>query len=170
MIAVTETMPRIAAVSAETSTALRIAWKDGKEDVIELAGWLSRVGPVLAPLRDPAVFRAPILAHYGAAVGWGDEKGDLGIDAYHLSLIAAEQRPFSAADLAAWQAAVDLSNNEAADFLRLSLSAFNAYKAGDRPVPGAIAMLCRAALRDPVMVHAHHRPRQAGRPRRALTA
>ena len=82
-------MPRIAAVSAETDTALRVAWKGGGEDVIELAGWLARGGPRLSDLREPAVFRMPTPVHYGTAVGWGDPDGDLAIDAYHLSLIAA---------------------------------------------------------------------------------
>lgn len=164
----TQDMPRIDVVSAETDTALRVTWKGGGEDVIELAGWLARLSEPLAALKTPAVFREPILTSYGAAVAWGDPDGDLAIDAYHLSLIAAEQRPYGSRDLAAWQAALGLSNNEAADFLRLSLSAYNAYKAGERPVPGLVAMLCRATLRDPVLVHAHHRPRKAGRPRKAV--
>lgn len=43
---------------------------------------------MLEPLKDPAVFRGPKLASYGAAVAWRDPDGDLAIDALHLKLIA----------------------------------------------------------------------------------
>ncbi len=94
-------------------------------------------------------------------VCWGDEDGDLAIDAYHLNLLAREQRPFEATDLAAWQADMAVSNQEAADLLRTSLSPFNAWKAGPRAVPAQVAMLCRAMGRDPLFVQAHYRPRKA---------
>lgn len=79
-----EDMPSIAAVSAETDTALRVAWEGGSADVIELAGWISGASLALEPLKDPAVFRAPRLAAYGAAVAWGEPDGDLAIDSWHL--------------------------------------------------------------------------------------
>jgi hypothetical protein len=59
-----------------------------------------------------------------------------------------------------------LSNQEAAEFLRVSLSTWNAYKAGTSTVPAAIGMICRAALRDPILLQAHYRPRKTGRPRK----
>ena len=161
----TTDMPRIAAVSAESDTALRVTWKGGGEDVIELAGWIARASPVLAPLRDPSLFRQPQLIAYGSAVGWGDPDGDLGIDALHLSLLAAEQRPFAAEDLSAWQAETKVSNQEAAEFLGVALSTWNAYKAGAE-IPKAVRMACRAATRDPVLFSAHLRPRKTGRPRK----
>jgi type IV secretory pathway TrbD component len=61
---------------------------------------------------------------------------------------------------------MSLSNNEAADLLGISASTWNAYKAG-APIPAAVAMLCRAAQRDPILMQAHYRPRQAGRPRKS---
>src|SRR5947209_1469838 len=49
---------------------------------------------------------------------------------------------------------------------RVDLSAWNAYKAG-APIPAVVAMLCRAAQRDPILMQAHYRPRRAGRPRKS---
>ena len=65
-----------------------------------------------------------------------------------------------------WQKAMALSNSEAADLLGISVSTWNAYKAG-ASIPGAIAMLCRAARRDPILMQAHYRPRRAGRQRKS---
>jgi hypothetical protein len=60
---------------------------------------------------------------------------------------------------------LQLSNNEVADLLSISLSTWNAYKAGDSDIPPLIGMACRAMLRDPVLMQAHYRPRKTGRPR-----
>ena len=145
---------------------MKIQWKDRSADRVELAGWIATGGEVLAPLRSADVFGSPRVSDYGASVAWGDEDDDLRIDAVHLQEIAAEQRPFGAREAAEWQKAMLLSNNEAADLLGVSPSTWNAYKAG-ASVPHAIAMLCRAARRDPILMQAHYRPRKAGRPRKS---
>src|SRR5207248_2686715 len=101
----------------------------------------------------------------GAAVAWDDD--DLRIDAVHLEQLAREQRPFGAREAAEWQHALQLSNHEAAALLGIAVSTWNAYKAQGN-IPGQVAMLCRAARRDPIMMHAHFRPRRAaGRPRKS---
>ncbi|MGY2051696.1 hypothetical protein [Methylobacterium sp. JK268] len=160
------TLPRLASVTALTGSAVRVTWTDGRTDEVELVGWIATGGEILRPLRDPETFATVRLGEYGASLAWGEEDGDLAIDAYHLHQIAAEQRPFRSEDLAAWQETAEVSNQEAADFLGVSLSTWNAYKATGN-VPPQIRMLCRAALRDPVLFQAHLRPRKAGRPRRA---
>ena len=84
----------------------------------------------------------------------------------HLQLLAQEQRPFRAKEAAEWQRAMGLSNREAAALLGIAVSTWSAYKAQGN-IPGAVAMLCRATRRDPIMMHAHFRPRRAaGRPRK----
>ena len=61
---------------------------------------------------------------------------------------------------------MQLSNHEAAALLGIAVSTWNAYKAQGN-IPSAVAMLCRAAQRDPIMMQAHFRPRRtAGRPRK----
>ena len=132
--------------------------------MVNLSGWIATGGDILAPLRDPAMFSRAAIVNYGAAVGWDDD--DLAIDALHLKELAEEQRPFSNNDVRIWQNAVKLSNNEAADLLGVSLSTWNAYKAG-AAIPQPVAIALRAALRGPLVMQAHLRPRTAGRPRKA---
>jgi hypothetical protein len=156
---------RIQSVAAEGATALKVKWRSGSKDRIDLAGWIATGGEVLAPLKDAAVFSRPRVVEYGTAVAWGDDD-DLMIDAAHLELIAAEQKPFGAADAAKWQRDVALSNSEAADLLGIAASTWAAYKAGAR-IPETIGMLCRAVRRDPVLLYAHYRPRRRGRPRKS---
>jgi len=157
-------LPRIETVTVVGCTTLGVKWRDGSSDRIDLAGWIATGSEILRPLADPDTFRTAQVGGYGGMIYWGDEDGDLAIDALHLQLLAEEQRPFRREDLIRWQAEMGLSNQEAASFLSIGLSTWNGYKAG-APIPVAIAMLCRAARRDPVLMQAHYRPRKSGRPR-----
>ncbi|WP_375408595.1 hypothetical protein [uncultured Methylobacterium sp.] len=161
-----ETLPRIASVDRTGPTLIAVSWQHGPSDRIDLAGWIGTGGAVLDPLSDSALFGTVRVGEYGASVEWGDPDGDLAIDAEHLHRLAIEQRPFGHRDLAAWQAKVGMSNQEAAEFLSVSLSSWNAYKAGSASVPAPVAMVCRAALRDSILLQAHYRPRKSGRPRK----
>jgi hypothetical protein len=160
-----QTMPRISAVGAVGDGVIKVKWKDRSSDRIDLSGWIATGGDILASLRNGDVFKSPRVSEYGASIAWGEDD-DLRIDAVHLEQIAAEQRPFGAREAAAWQKAMALSNSEAADLLGMSVSTWSAYKAG-ASIPGAIAMLCRATRRDPLLMQAHYRPRRAGRPRKS---
>jgi hypothetical protein len=143
--------------------SLRIRWRGVRAaDLVDLTGWVATGGDVLVSLRDQSVFARARLENHGAAVAWDD--GDLAIDAVHLKKLAEEQKPFGSDDVIGWQKITKLSNNEAAGLIGVSLSTWNGYKAGS-PIPRPIAMLCRAVLRDPIMMQAHLRPRVAGRPR-----
>ena len=156
--------PRIERVVARGPTTLRIKWRHGPNDNIDLAGWIATGGDILARLNNFELFKKARLADYGAAVAWDDD--DLRIDAVHLEQLAREQRPFGARQAAAWQRTMQLSNHEAAALLGIAVSTWNAYKAQGH-IPSAVAMLCRAAQRDPIMMQAHFRPRRtAGRPRK----
>jgi hypothetical protein len=158
--------PRIDRVTVAGRSVLRVKWRQGHTDEVELAGWIATGGDILSALDDPTVFAKATPADYGSSVAWGDND-DLRIDAIHLELLAREQRPFGAKEASEWQEAMRLSNHEAASLLGISVSTWNAYKAGG-VVPIAVAMLCRAAQRDPVLMHAHFRPRRAaGRPRKS---
>lgn len=159
------TIPRISTVGAVARSTIKVKWKDRSSDRIDLSGWIATGGEMLAPLRDVDVFKNPRVEEYGSSIAWGDDD-DLRIDAVHLEQIAAEQRPFGAREAAGWQKAMALSNSEVADLLGISPSTWNAYKAG-ASIPGVIAMLCRAAQRDPILMQAHYRPRRAGRPRKS---
>ena len=166
--------PSISSVIATSEGQHRrvlVSWKSKREqDTIDLAGWIATGGETLSALSDPAMFATAHVAEHGRAVAWGwseDEHDDLMIDAVHLDLLASEQKPFDRGHLMQWQTECGLSNQEAADFLNVSLSTYNAYKAGSS-VPSAIGMVCRATRRDPILLQAHWVPRKAGRPRKAV--
>lgn len=169
---VTTLLPRIAHVTGIGPTSLRVGWRAPAEegvdasDDVDLAGWIATGGTILAALDDASLFATARLGPHGASVVWGADDGDQAIDAYHLLQLAREQRAFGGEALASWQSETGLSNREAADFIGVSLSAWNAYKAGTNRMPAAAAMVCRAALRDPLLLQAHYRPRRTGRPRK----
>jgi hypothetical protein len=85
---------RILAVASLSPNVLRVMWKNGRADQIDLSEWIDTGGDVLAPLRDPSVFDSAHVADYGASVFWGDDD-DLRIDAVHLERIAG--RPHKSA-------------------------------------------------------------------------
>ena len=157
-------MPRIERVVARKPTKLRIKWRRGPSDDIDLAGWIATGGDILASLNNSDVFGKARIADYGAAIAWNDD--DLRIDAVHLEQLAQEQRPFGAKEAAEWQRTMQLSNHEVAALLGIAVSTWNTYKSQGN-IPSAVAMLCRAARRDPILMQAHFRPRRAvGRPRK----
>lgn len=161
----TEEMPRVQAVSVEGTGRLSVKWRGRtRKDTVNLLGWIATGREILAPLMVPTIFAKASVGNYGAAIVWDD--GDLAIDAQHLLLHADEQKKFDQRDAKRWQEQIGLSNSEVADLFRLSTSTWCAYKAGGADIPVAIAMLCRAMLRDPVLMQAHYRPRTTGRPRK----
>lgn len=146
-------MPRptsIAHASCIGPTNLKVTWDDGSSSCVDLAGWIAGGGPDHALLKQPRRFATVTVGEDGTGLVWWAFR----ISAAHLRCIAAEQRAFSRADLVAWQAEIALSNQEAAEFLGISLSAWNAYKAGTNPVPAPVGIVCRAALRDPILCQA----------------
>ena len=160
--------PRLASVAVTSPATLTVTWDTGDAETINLAGWIATGGDLLATLGDATIFGTARVGDYGASVDWGGPDDDLAIDSVHLSRIAEEQRAFGRAQFLSWQDEMGLSNQEAADFLGIALSTLNAYRAGAR-VPQQTAMLCRAATRDPILMHAFYRPRRIGRPRKAAS-
>lgn len=155
-------VPRLASVTAVLPSSLKVRWKDNREDTIDLAGWIATGKPLLDPLTDVRIFAGVELGDYGSSVRW-PALAEVEIDSFHLHLIATEQRPFSAEELKLWQSTLTLSNQESADFFGLALSTWNLYRQSGT-IPQTIGMLCRASLRDPVIVSAHYKPRKTGRP------
>lgn len=163
----TDDLPRIDSVAVAGPLTLDIGWKGGGKVQVNLAGWIATGGKLLEPLAAGPLFASAHTAEYGTSVAWGDGD-DWMIDAEHLRLLAEEQAPI---DIVAWQAQARLSNQEAAELLGVSLSTWNLYKAGELG-RGAklVAIALRAAMRDPLIMQAHYRPRKAGRPRKEAAA
>ena len=160
----TSTLPRIRDAKAVGATSLDVTWADGKKDRINLAGWIATGGEILSALVEPKTFKTACVGDFGASVEWGDDD-DLAIDAVHLEKIAVEQRTIKPKELADWQRATNLTNEEVAALLGISRSSWASYKSGT-PIPQPVWMTIRAAQRDPVILHAHYRPLKgkAGRP------
>jgi hypothetical protein len=157
----TRDLPRLATVATDGPNTIVVTWRDGQRDRIDLSGWIATGGAILAPLDADDVFARATVGDHGTIVTWDGGEGDLAIDTHHLALIAAEQQPFGSAQITAWQNGLAFSDQEAADFLGVSLSTWQAYTSG-APVPRTVAMVCRAALRDPVVIESHFRPRKPG--------
>ncbi len=167
---ITSEMPGIESVQAVLPSSIKVRWKDGGENRIELAGWIAAGGGPIDDLSNPLFFATARVTEHGSAVAWGygDDQAGVRMDSRHLRLLAEEQLPFTGRDLANWQRAQGLSNQEAADLLGVSLSGYNAYKTPEGKVPPPIAMLCRAMTRDEIVKQAHLRPRVPGRPPQEL--
>lgn len=158
--------PRIKSLKVRDDFSLDVTFKDGKKYSVNLRGWIATGGDLLISLSDPDLFAQARIGSYGSSIEWDD--GDLAIDATHLMLLSQQQRPITKADLVKWQSAFKLSNNEAADLFRISLSSWNNYKAGRR-VPEPTQMLMRAMERDPIVLQAFFRPRITGRPKKTVS-
>ncbi|MEO5375991.1 MAG: hypothetical protein H7840_17335 [Alphaproteobacteria bacterium] len=156
-------IPRIADVIASSGSVLTVTWRDGAVDQVDLSGWIATGGDALSPLRKNDAFSRAAVGDHGLAVQW-DEDGDVAIDSSHIEALRDQQRPFGRDDLAAWQARLRLSNQEAADFLGVAVSTWHNYKNGETRVPRGLGIACRAVERDPVLFEAHYRPRHPGRP------
>lgn len=161
------TLPRVRSAKAGESFNIVVNWSDDTAPSdINLAGWIKTGSEVLAPLKRPGIFATAAVGEHGSMIYWGDPDGDLAIDAVHLHRLAQEQEEFTSTELAEWQERLGISNVEAASVLGIAVSTFSLYKAGS-DIPAAVAIACRASLRDPVIVQARLRPsKPTGRPRR----
>lgn len=157
-------LPRLKTVKALAGGKLKLVWRNGETGVCDLTGLIAR-SKGLAPLADAGVFAKAKVIDWGVAVGWPKE---LDVSAQTLRRIAGEQVVFDAAMFRAWQTALDLSNQEAADALGLTIGTIKNYRNGSA-IPPAVAVACRAMLNDPHVIAAHYRPRKPGRPLAAAT-
>ncbi len=153
--------PRIAAVAVTSPYTLTITWKDGGADSIDMEGVVFGFD-LFAPLRDPGVFAQVEIMGWGDGIEWPN-----GLDYSADSLVfqATEQREMTSDDLKAWQKAMGLSNNEAADWMGVSLSTWKSYVAPGKSPPRPVQIAAKAAAETPGLFQAHYKPRRAGRPR-----
>lgn len=156
-----EQLPRIETAEVSGPHRLRVVWKDGRIDIIELEGMIADFEP-FAPLRDPALFATVQVIEYGDGIAWD---GGLDYGADSLRQLAEDQRAWTGEDMTQWQSHLGLSNQEAADLLGVALSTLKVYRAPNRPVPTNVKIACRALERDRSLFQAHYRPRTTGRPR-----
>jgi hypothetical protein len=85
-------IPGIESVSILPPSTLRVRWRDGAVDDVDLFNWIALGGNTLAPLRRTVTFAKATVSERGTSVTWDGGEGDLSIDTYHLKLIAEKQR------------------------------------------------------------------------------
>ena len=161
-----EQLPKVTKVEARPNMMLKVTFQVDKKIVnrtIRLSGFIARYAG-LATLKDAEAFKKAKIIDWGAAIGW---PGNIDIGSSTLWRVAREQMPFANAQFKAWQNRMNLSNQEAADALGLSLTTIKNIRTGHVAVSNALAIACRAMEAEPVTLAAHYFPRKAGRPKAA---
>jgi len=157
---------RIAAIEAQPGYRLKVTWQDGGEAVVDMTGVVHRQA-YFAPLKDETAFHQVAVIDYGTGIEWAN-----GIDysADSIEVMSDEQATMTADAFRAWKREMELSVNEMADIFGFSASTVKAYLAGERPVPVAVQIACKAMQGDRSILYARFRPRLAGRPRKKVVA
>jgi hypothetical protein len=159
------TSPRLKDVRpARAPFTLNVTWTDGRRAKIDMTGVIHRAA-AFAPLRSAAAFRDVEMVAFATGIGWPRTAGDLDYSAGSLERLAREQAAMDGREFRTWQDGLDLSNQETADLLELSLSTVKNYRRKGARIPSPVRIACRAMAEDPVILQAHFRPRVAGRPK-----
>jgi DNA-binding XRE family transcriptional regulator len=125
--------PRIAAVHPTAGRAVRVAWDDGSEHVVDLAGFLDRF-EVFRPMDAEVPFAGVSVGEWGACLHWTD---DMEIAASTLRRLALEQ---DAARFRAWREGHGLPQAAAGEALGLSRRMMQYYEAGTHPIPKTVKL------------------------------
>jgi hypothetical protein len=147
---------------------LRLVWKDGRTDVVDMTGVVHRL-KAFAPLRDPRAFRKVHVIAEGLGIGW---ESDLDYAARSLRILADEQRLLTGADLIAFEKRAGLTTAETAEVFDVAPRTVVSYRRSRR-LPRAIASMLRMMRDDPAVLAAHYRPiarRPRGRPKKEQAA
>lgn len=156
-------LPRIASIEVIAPYAVKVTWKSGGTDIVDMTGVVYDFAP-FEPLRDPETFAGLVKLKWGQGIEWPEQGLDFSADSLHA--VAIEQTTFDRDDFIAWQGALGLSNQEAADVLGINLATVKNYRSGATPVPKATGIACRSMQDNRIVFAAHYKPRKAGRPRK----
>lgn len=135
----TDTMRTIERVKAVGPARLGLAWSDGTNSEVDLAGWLAK--PAFATLRDRAEFAKVTIGDWGHSLVW-PSGAEAGADALWLESLSASRRDDTRAFLE-WRQRHGLSLAAAADALGLSRRMVAYYSNGEKPVPKTVLLACR---------------------------
>ncbi len=152
---------RIRSVEALPGHRLRVHWRDGNADTIDMVGVVEG-NPIFASLSDQAAFANVHTVAYGSGIEWSDGP-DYSADS--LAFLAESQRRMTGTDFRRWKQSMQLSLKEVADLFGMATSTMKTYLAPERELPIAFQIACLAMRRDRDVFLARYRPRRAGRPR-----
>ncbi len=144
----------------EKDFVLNVTWKNGAQDTINLVGLIERSRHFKRFLGQADEFQFVEVVENGIGIEW-----DNGLDysAESLWRMAELQRPVSKGFFSGWQSGLEISNQEAADMLGVSLATVKKYRHGS-PVPRPTVLACKSILENKDAVFALYRPRHTGRP------
>ncbi|HJM48764.1 MAG TPA: DUF2442 domain-containing protein [Alphaproteobacteria bacterium] len=154
-------VPRIKKLEVVGPLSLRAIFKDGTEVDADLSGLCARSRHFKVFRDDPEAFAQAHLIHNGSGIAWPNGL-DYGADA--LLSLALWQQEMSGREFKAWQRRVQLSNNEAADLLGVSLTTVKNYHGRD-VVPAAVKIACDAFEHNPTLLYGRFKVRERGRPK-----
>lgn len=138
---ITPKIPAIASVRAlPDSRKVLVTWRDSRESVIDLAGFLAGFA-VFVPLDNDECFAGVAVGEYGREIGCG---GDMAIAARTLYRLATEQHPEAtpADRFGAWMMRNGLSATTAAAVLGIGRRTVIYYRTGQKPIPRLVELAC----------------------------
>jgi len=131
----------LTAVQPLDEQRLSLTYADGQTFTVDTAPLIRR-SPVLAPLRDAAVFASAALGEFGGCIRFGDND-TLELAADNLRARAIEQQGgYSHEYLFDWIARNALTQHQAAAALGLSRRMLGYYLSGATPLPRTVALAC----------------------------
>lgn len=134
--------PRLASVRVLKNLRLRLVFVDGSAADVDFSPLLEE-SPGLAPLADPAAFRAAqIIEGEGWAVVWPALDIQIGADTLWLDALAQNATDENTRTFARWRARHGLSLAAAGQALGLAPRTISRYGRGV-PVPRHVALACK---------------------------
>ena len=124
---------KLTKVRPSTATSIKATWDDGFSAAVDLTNLMENRH--YSALRDPEVLARATIKDWGGTITWPGT-GEWGAD--NLRMLANTQV------FRAWMKHHKLTNKSAAETLGISARSVVYYKSGERPVPRAIRLACRA--------------------------
>lgn len=131
--------PRIEEVTAIEPATLIIRWTTGETLQADIGDWIERFA-LLAPLKDPAMFRKAHVGWYGHSIEWSDEI-ELGADQLYTRCKAQAGEP-SPAEFNDWMERNGLSLATAAEAIGMTRRMIAHYRTGSKPIPRHVWLAC----------------------------
>lgn len=139
VIRVGEPLPVIASAEAVAHLTIRVQWKDGTCDLINILPMVERY-KMLRPLKaDADLFRSLKVSPHGTSIEWGE---DMDISAVMLDSLARCQRVMTTEQFRSWLAERSLTLDAAAPALGTSRRTVASISTGERKMDLTMTLAC----------------------------
>lgn len=138
-ITVGKPIPKVAAVEAGSGLSVRVTWKDGRTDVIDLTPIITGF-KVFRPLRnDRGLFAQVEVDEFGSGIVW---PGDMDLSNYTLEQAAEVSRQMQAEEFKAWLKRVHLTLDSAPAAIGVSRRQLAYFSSGKKPIDQKTKLAC----------------------------